>query len=216
LVLPKLLAFDTAFSACSVGLLLDNKIHTQHVIAPQQQDKLILSEINNLLKTHHLELKDLNALAFGCGPGSFTGVRIAATVAQSLSYATHVPIIRISSLATMAQTAYEEKGWKRILVAVDARMGQIYWGAYELGEDGLMVGKEGVLKPELVPIPEGEWYGVGDGWPLLSDVISLIDKDMEVLPKASGLLSLAKNKFELRQFVAVHEALPEYFDGFLK
>ena len=188
----------------------------QHVIAPQQQAKLILFEINNLLKTHHLELKDLDGLAFGCGPGSFTGVRIAATVVQSLSYATRVPIIRISSLAAMAQTAYEEKGWRRILVAVDARMGQVYWGAYELGEEGLMVGHERVLKPELVSTPEGEWYGVGDGWPLLSNKVSLIDKDLELLPKASGLLSLAKNKFEHGQFVAVHEALPEYFDGFFK
>src|SRR5690348_12267838 len=128
----KLLALDTSSIACSVALLLDGDVHYLHKIAPMQQAKLILSMIEELLKTHSLKVNHLDAIAYGCGPGSFTGLRIACSVAQAFGLAADKPLIPISSLAALAQATYIEHQEKKVLAAIDARMDQIYWAAYEL------------------------------------------------------------------------------------
>ena len=134
----KMLAFDTSAGACSVALLNNESVEISHIVAPMQQAKLLLPHIQNLLNQAGLALKDLDAIAYGQGPGSFTGIRIAASVAQGLGYASGLPIVPVSSLAILAQTAFLEEKWDKCLVAVDARTEQVYWAHYVANNSGLM------------------------------------------------------------------------------
>ena len=126
----KLLAFDTSSTTCSVALLLNDEIIEKNQTALMQQAQLIFPMIDTLLKSKNLKINQLDGIAFGCGPGSFTGVRIATSVAQGLAYAAKLPLIPVSSLAALAQAAYEDLRWEKLVVAVDARIQEIYWGAF--------------------------------------------------------------------------------------
>ena len=217
-----ILAFDTSSSACSIALLVHTKVTAVHEIAPMQQAKTILPLIEDLLKNAKLSLEQLNAIAFGCGPGSFTGMRIASCVAQGLGFAAQRPLMPISSLAILAQTAYQQKGWKKIMVAVDARMNQIYWAQYQIAsldaKTVTLIGEELICAPNEVTLPEGEdWYGVGDGWALLTDALIKksssrpIEINLKILPHATALLSIAQLKMQSGEgIVAPAEALPSY------
>src|SRR3990167_9676512 len=108
-----ILAFDTAFSYCTIGLLHDKKFDVIDQLAPMQQSNLILPLIDNLLKSHSLALSALDAVCYGCGPGSFTGVRIAESVAKGIGYAINKPVLPVSSLALLAQSAWIDKGWDK-------------------------------------------------------------------------------------------------------
>lgn len=218
-----ILAFDTSSSACSVALyvgegLADGQTYSAHEHAPMQHTSIILPMMQSLLDSAGLKLADLNAIAFGCGPGSFTGIRIAASLAQGLAYANDLPVIPISSLAACAQSAWLEHGWKQLITAVDARMNQVYWCAYQV-EDGLVVPvyPEELASPATVhQIPAGDWYAVGDGWGVygveLEAAISLKPLKIEPqrVPGAEAVLSLAKERFSRGDWVTAAEALPVY------
>jgi len=166
------LAFDTSTTACSVALAKGDQLYSQHKIAPMKQAGLILPMIQELLDSAGMRLNDLDALAFGCGPGSFTGIRIASSVAQGIGFAYSLPIIHISTLAAIAEAAYLERQWTTLLVAVDARMEQVYWAVYEANQQGIvaLIGEEKVYTPgetilfdkQASDVPN--WFGVGDGW----------------------------------------------------
>jgi tRNA threonylcarbamoyladenosine biosynthesis protein TsaB len=211
----KLLAIDTSAAACSVALLIDNEVNTLHEIIPMQQAQQILPMIDKLLSDHDVTLKDLSALAFGCGPGSFTGVRIATSVIQGLAYATGLPVISVSSLAAAAQAAFEQYHWPKILVAMDARMNEIYAGAYQVNAQGLMElhGQESVCPPQLLPKPDGtDWYGAGNGWEayqaqLLVQPIAVAATSQS---SAFGVILLAKDKYLNQEFLNPEEAMPVY------
>ena len=209
----KLLAIDTSGEACSVALLLDEQISSRHVLAPMQQAKSILPMVQELLNSKNCKVDQLDAIAFGCGPGSFTGVRIGVSVAQGLAFAAQLPMISISSLAANAQGAYEELGWKNILVAIDARMKEVYWAAYQVLDDGLvhLVGKESVSPPEELT-QEGNWYGIGNAWSEYPNLIPFkpVDLDTKRLPLATAILSLAKPKYQNQEWVRASEAIPVY------
>lgn len=100
-----ILAFDTATNACTVALQVGAKVYARHEIAPSQHAKLLLPLINDLLSEAKINLSDLNAVAFGCGPGSFMGVRLATATAQGLAFGLNIPLISISTLQILAQTA---------------------------------------------------------------------------------------------------------------
>jgi tRNA threonylcarbamoyladenosine biosynthesis protein TsaB len=211
----KILAFDTSTPACTIALLDDNRITSTHQVAPMQQAKLILPFIQDLLTAAALPVAALDAIAYGCGPGSFTGVRIASSVAQGLGYAINKPIIPISSLAILAQTAFHERQITPILVAVDARMREIYWAMYSANSQGQveLIGKEQICVPEMITLPAGQnWHGVGDGWKIYGD--RLINQlgfrphtvNAEQLPNAEAMLVLTK----AGKTCVASEALPVY------
>lgn len=211
----KCLAIETSSAACSVALMIDDAVYSRHVIAPMQQSQLILPMIEELLSSSNIDLNQLDALAFGCGPGSFTGIRIATSVIQGLGYATNIPVIPISSLAALAQTAYQEKGWKRLLVAVDARIQEVYWAAYEVNDNDLIMlnGDEHVSKPEEIIAPDSShWYGVGNAWDVYKNEIKFIPKetDSTYLPMATAIAQLAKEKFKQLSWITAAEAHPVY------
>lgn len=213
----KILALDTSATACSVALLLNDKIHARHEIASMQQAQRVLPMVEELLKSADLKLEQLDALAFGCGPGSFTGVRIAASVMQGFAFATQIPLIKISSLAAVAQAAYDDLGWKKLLVGMDARIEEVYWGVYQI-ENGLakLQGSEVVCPPQNISIPEGDdWYAVGSAWEvyrenMLKKAPHLLAVDASRLPMASAIALLAKNKFLKKDYCALADALPVY------
>jgi tRNA threonylcarbamoyladenosine biosynthesis protein TsaB len=215
----KILAIDTSANACSVALCVNEAIFSLHEIAPMQQTKLILPMIDSLLQQARIKLTDLNALAFGCGPGSFTGSRIAASVIQGLAFACHLPLIKVSSLAGLAQAAYADLGWKKLCVASDARIKEVYWACYEIDQTGIakLVGVETVCSPQSIPLPEGlGWYGVGNGWTIYDYELhsALPNKPVAIAcdrqPMASGVLSIAQEHYRLNDFISLSQAIPVY------
>lgn len=211
----KCLAIETSSAACSVALSLDDKIYTSHTIAPMLQSQLLLPMIDELLSSNNIILNQLDTIAFGCGPGSFTGIRIATSVAQGLAYGAKLPIIPISSLAALAQTTYQEKGWEKILVAVDARIHEVYWAAYKVNHEGLMTlyDKEYLGKPIDILSPDDEtWYGSGTAWDVYKNEITYSpkDKDTILLPTAKSVILLAKEKFEKKLWVDADKIQPTY------
>lgn len=210
----KILAIDTSSTACSVAILVNDKVTQSHQVAPMQQTQLILPMINELLASVAIRLNQLDAIAFGCGPGSFTGVRIATSVAQGLGFAVKVPLIPVSSLAAIAQGAYAELGWKNLLVAIDARVQEIYWAAYQVNSQGLveLLDKEKVSPPgELVCPDHDEWYGVGNAWEVYKHIpCQPTFVDVTRLPMASAILTLARDKFIKQEWVDARRAFPSY------
>lgn len=163
----RLLALETASDACSVALWQDGEVFQRLEVAPRRHAELVLAMADEVLVAAGCGRGDLDAVAFGRGPGAFTGLRIAAGVAQGIALGCDLPVVPVSSLAALAQGALRAHGWRRVLAAFDARMGEVYWGAFEAGEGGLMqpVGEERVCRPEAVPLPPGGgWHGSGLGW----------------------------------------------------
>jgi tRNA threonylcarbamoyladenosine biosynthesis protein TsaB len=219
----KILAFDTSSTACSVAVLNGEALHVSHQIQPMQQARLILPMIDELLSAASLSLSQLDAIAYGCGPGSFTGIRIANSVAQGLGLATERPIIRISSLAAIAQTAYLAQHWAQLLVALDARTDQVYWAAYQANQQGYveLIGQELISSPAAVVLPPDmglAWCGVGDGWGKYERQFTerLGKKPQTIsaaqLPSAEAVLKLAMRKIEKGELgeVAARDAVPNY------
>jgi tRNA threonylcarbamoyladenosine biosynthesis protein TsaB len=178
-----------------------------------------LPMISELLESADVRFDELHALAYGCGPGSFTGVRIAASVAQGLGFASNLPLIKISSLAAAAQSAFHELEWRKILVAMDARIQEVYWGAYQVNTHGLveLVGTEIVCAPGKVPIPPGDnWYAIGNGWQehgrsLLEHLpYAPLEIDVARVPDATGIVLLAEQKYNREEWIPISEALPVY------
>ncbi len=163
----KLLAIDTTEAACSAALFIDDAISDRFQVAPRQHSALILPMLDDLLSAAGLALGQLDGLAFARGPGSFTGVRIAAGVIQGVALGADLPVVPVSSLLALAQRACREHRADRVLAAFDARMNEVYWLAAQAGEDGMMqpLGDEQVADPAQVAVPAGgHWLGVGGGW----------------------------------------------------
>lgn len=210
----RLLALDTATEACTVGLDIDGRILERFEQRSQHSEHL-LPMIDALLAEAGVSLRQLDAIAFGRGPGSFTGLRIGAGVAQGLAFGADLPVVPVSSLAILAQG----QAGARILAAFDARMRQVYWGAYRRGPAGLVEldGAEAVLAPEAVPIPaEGGWIGAGPGWDAHGEALAvrladrLAARRRQQYPHARDLLVLAAAALHAGGGCAAEQALPVY------
>ena len=163
----KLLALDTSTEACSAALLIDDEIRSRYRVEARAHSRLILDFCAQLLAEAELELSRLDALAFGRGPGAFTGLRIAAAVTQGLALAGELGVAPVSSLAAIAQGMYQAHATPRVLSAIDARMGEVYWGQFRADAQGFMRAEidERVCAPDQVPLPgPGEFAAAGTGW----------------------------------------------------
>ena len=132
----RILAIDTATEACSAALWNDGTLSAHFEICPREHTQRILPLVQEVLAESGTTLTELDALAFGRGPGSFTGVRIGIGIAQGLALGAELPMIGVSTLATMAQGAWRKTGATRVLAAIDARMGEVYWAEYQRDEQG--------------------------------------------------------------------------------
>ncbi|MDE4079989.1 tRNA (adenosine(37)-N6)-threonylcarbamoyltransferase complex dimerization subunit type 1 TsaB [Enterobacter pasteurii] len=216
----RILAIDTATEACSVALWNDGTIFAHFEECPREHTQRILPLVKTILTEGNAALTDLDALAYGRGPGSFTGVRIGIGIAQGLALGAELPMIGVSTLATMAQGAWRMTGATRVLAAIDARMGEVYWAEYTRDENGVWHGEEteAVLKPEAVTERlkqlTGEWATVGTGWPAWPEMakdtgITLVDGNM-LLPAAEDMLPIAGQLLAAGKTVAVEHAEPVY------
>ncbi|MBP2166948.1 tRNA threonylcarbamoyladenosine biosynthesis protein TsaB [Erwinia toletana] len=216
----RILAIDTATEACSVALLNNDTIDARFELCPREHTQRILPMVEQVLSANQLALTQLDALAYGRGPGSFTGVRIGIGIAQGLALGAGLPLIGVSTLATMAQGAWRLTGATRVLAAIDARMGEVYWAEYQRDELGNWLGEssEAVLKPEAalarMALLDGTWATVGTGWqawPALAaqSGLNLMTTAVE-LPAAEDMLPLAALALAKGNSVAVEHAEPTY------
>ncbi len=204
----KILAVDTATEACSVALLLGDEIIEEFQIAPRQHTQLILPFIEKILKKTNLKLNELDALAFGRGPGSFMGVRLAASVIQGLAFGANLPIISISSLHALAQDAFDKSGETRILAGWDARMKAIYWNQFSENLRPLFV-QDQLSDPQAIPLDAA--VAAGNAWGVYADQLAGKIKIIEgCYPRASCVAKLALEQFHKKEFTPLHEALPNY------
>lgn len=191
----KILAIDTSTDACSAALSLDNgTILERFELSPKTHTKLLLPMIDDLFHEARFSLKECDALAFGRGPGSFTGVRIASAIIQGLSFGANKPVVPISTLRVVAQGCFRETKSSHIFATLDARLNEIYWGLFVVDEFGIMqpASKEYVQKPEEVILPAGTWIKA------------------ENLPHAKDIVEIAREELELGRSVSSFEALPVY------
>ncbi|WP_428943213.1 tRNA (adenosine(37)-N6)-threonylcarbamoyltransferase complex dimerization subunit type 1 TsaB [Pantoea sp. FN060301] len=216
----RILAIDTATEACSVALLNENKVTAHFELCAREHTQRILPLVQEILSQGQLALTGLDALAFGQGPGSFTGVRIGIGIAQGLALGAGLPMIGVSTLKTMAEGAWRRDGATRVLAAIDARMGEVYWAEYQRDDQGVWQGEESeaVLKPEAAQARmaqlTGQWAMVGTGWkawPQLAEQSQLDLKPTDVtLPCAEDMLPLAVAALAEGKTVAVEHAEPTY------
>ncbi|MGF1752050.1 tRNA (adenosine(37)-N6)-threonylcarbamoyltransferase complex dimerization subunit type 1 TsaB [Vibrio makurazakiensis] len=216
----KILALDTATENCSVALVIENQVFARSEVAPRDHTKKILPMVDEVLKEAGISLADVDAIAFGQGPGSFTGVRIGIGIAQGLAFGADLPMIGISTLEAMAQGCYRVLGDTHVASAIDARMSEVYWGRYSRELDGrwLAVDAECVIAPsDLVEQVEADaqtWSQVGTGWEAYAEHmnnVALTRKETEVLfPEAQDIAFLAQFAFSEGKAVPVEESAPVY------
>lgn len=214
-----ILAIDAATEVCSIALWYDGKIFTRFSVSPRSHAHTILQMVEQCLIDAHLDLHHINVLAFGRGPGSFTGIRIAVGISQGLAFGADLPMIGISSLLTIAQGVYRQLGIKKVLVAIDARMGEIYCACYELKSDNCWQGEETetILKPEQllakINTLDDEWAIAGTGLstsPILEITNFNLLKSGIYLPDAQDMLPLALREWEKGKMVNAEKAQPVY------
>ena len=215
----RLLALDTSTEYLSLALLLEDKCYSRDMHAGQTHSQLILPLLRELLTEAGIELHDLDGIAFGAGPGSFTGLRIGCGVAQGLAFGANLTVVGVSTLLAMAQGAVmENAGTERVIACLDARMGEVYYAAYAKNGAGWdEISPPGLYKPAAVPpLPADGWVGVGSGWAVYGDVLKTcfarqIDRTMpEAYPHASAIAALAKPMFEAGLGLPAAEAAPIY------
>lgn len=163
----KLLALDTATDACGVALWLDGATIARQRVQARGHAELVLPMCEEVLAEAGLALGALDGIAFGRGPGSFTGVRIAVSVAQGLAFGADLPVAGVSDLAALARGAWRVHGWRRTIAALDARMGEVYCGAFVADDADLpvLIGAESVGQAGAVPLPGADrWAVVGSGF----------------------------------------------------
>ena len=216
----KILALDTATENCSVALLSDGKIYSRSEVSPRGHANKILPMVDDVLKEAGLTLTDLDALAFGHGPGSFTGVRIGTGIAQGLAFGADLPMIGISTLAAMAQATYRKHGKTHAVCAIDARMSEVYWGRFVRQENGVWqaADEECVIPPaELCVATEADghkWAQAGTGWEAYQQELTSLKLEREptnvLFPEAEDIVVLAEQALAAGKTVTPEEASPVY------
>ena len=203
-----LLAIETATETVSVALAINGEVIERYEHAPRRHAELLLPWVESVLAEAGIGFSALDAIAYSRGPGSFTSLRIGIGVVQGLAWASDRPVIPVSSLAATAQSVVSE-GVSSALVALDARMNEVFTCMFEANSNGIMVPveMERVCAPAEVSVPEGaDTYGVGIGFERYTELKVLAGSLKGVLaerwPKASCVLQLAK------EWLTTHEALP--------
>ncbi|HEX4267801.1 MAG TPA: tRNA (adenosine(37)-N6)-threonylcarbamoyltransferase complex dimerization subunit type 1 TsaB [Steroidobacteraceae bacterium] len=215
-----MLALDTATECCSAALLIEDRLLTREAELARGHAERILTMIDELLGEAGIGLREVRTIAFGRGPGSFTGLRLAASVAQGLAFGAGLGVVAISDLRALAQRVFDEdSGVTRALVCNDARMKEVYWGCFERGSDGLALGTspERVGPPDTVELPSTwtEAAGVGRGfaaYPALKALegVAVRGSWERLLPRAAEVARLAVPELIAGRLLAPEAAVPVY------
>jgi tRNA threonylcarbamoyladenosine biosynthesis protein TsaB len=210
----KILAIETSTDLCSAALWLDGEIDAREVVAGQRNSELLLPLIDGLLAAHALKAADLDGIAFGAGPGSFTGLRIACGVAQGIAFGAGVPVAGIGTLLALAELSRAE----RVVCCLDARISEIYHAAFEKRAGSWhAVCEPSLCKPDAAPeLPAGAWTGCGSGFAAYGAVLKrrydgrLTHVIPDLAPHAREIATLAADEFKSGRAVAAELAAPLY------
>ncbi|WP_020209427.1 tRNA (adenosine(37)-N6)-threonylcarbamoyltransferase complex dimerization subunit type 1 TsaB [Gilvimarinus chinensis] len=215
--MSKLLALDTSGDACSVALWHDGHIIENFEMAAQSHTQRALPMIDELLSQTNTSLEDVDALAIGAGPGSFTGLRIGMGVVQGLAFASDKPVVPVGTLEALAWQALQANhNVRTALPALDARMGEVYWGVYQLGEDGKLqelcgpAANAPEMVTELLPTDCGAFVGIGGGWALPALQKCSAEFDAQALPRAAAVVELAARYWREGKLHDVMAVQPSY------
>jgi len=227
----KILAIETASEACSACLQItdgtNNQVFSRIETTPRQHAKLILSMLDEVLDEASITLSEIDAIAFGRGPGAFTGLRIAAGVAQGVALSVDKPVVPVSTLAALAQQVMGNKNYQdeTVITALDARMGEVYWAAFKNNGKGApeLIGEEQVSKPQamfqkvvLENAEDAKILAVGAGWGVYAEELLANDKPENinhwegVYPTAEEIAQLAVPLLAEGKAVSPEEAQPVY------
>lgn len=224
-----LLSLDTSTEFLSLAIQAGDNLFTHHQHVGNASSELILPQIQALLDAANMQLKDLHGIAFGAGPGAFTGVRIACGVAQGLGFGANIPVVGVNTLLAVAQAS----GADKVIVCLDARMGEIYHATFEKANtrdkhenEWHEISETKVCKPEASPILavgapkinmlEKQWVGAGSGWAVYGEILSsiyaknLIKTNADITPTAEAILQLARPIFAAGEAMPASEAAPIY------
>lgn len=210
----KILAFDTGTEYCSSALWLDGELSEYVLHAGQTHSQHLLPQCQRLLADAGVALTDLDGIAFGMGPGSFTGLRIACAVAQGLAFATDLPVIGVNSLEAMAAASGSDK----VIACLDARMGEVYHAVYRYEAGEWRVSSEpGVCRPEMAPLLPGDgWLGCGSGFAAYPAALAqrygaaLAAVAADIYPSARQIAALAAPQFAQGRGRAAEAVAPLY------
>jgi tRNA threonylcarbamoyladenosine biosynthesis protein TsaB len=210
----QVLALDTSTEYCSVALWRDGAIMERCDLVGQRHSEVLMDMVDSLLRDADTKLARLDGIAFGKGPGSFTGVRIACGTTQGLALGANLPVAGISTLEALAEASAKP----RVVAALDARMAELYLAAYEK-RDGvwLTLIEPCLCKPEDAPIlPGSDWFGTGSGFAAHADELhrsyagQMQGVDSSAIPRAAAIAVLGAARFALGQGVDAAAALPLY------
>jgi len=210
----KILALDTSTEYCSVALWQDGGVDTRETAAGQANSQLLLPMVDELLRQHAVVLKALDGIAFGCGPGSFTGLRIACGVTQGLAFGAGLLVVGVSTLLALAEASRSQ----HVVCCIDARMGEIYHAAYIRSEgEWRAVHEASLCAPDAAPpLPAGAWTGCGSGFAAHGEALKgryegrLAEVRPELYPHAREIARLGAQELERGRGMPAEQALPIY------
>ncbi|MGO4392728.1 tRNA (adenosine(37)-N6)-threonylcarbamoyltransferase complex dimerization subunit type 1 TsaB [Variovorax sp. M-6] len=206
--MPKLLAFDTSTEALSIAVRHDDLLLEHSGAGGAQSSASLIPLIQQLLAAAGLSLGELDAIAFGRGPGSFTGLRTACSVAQGLGFGAGVRLLPIDTLQAVAEEAHDRYGVTRVVAVLDARMDQVYAAGYDFGVE-ISASEAELLAPEGIVVPDG-WALAGNAFAAYGERLPHAVARHEVLPTAAAMLRLAPALLAAGRTVAPAEAWPLY------
>lgn len=213
-----ILALDTCTEMCSVAILKEGELYEQSLLTQRGHSEKILGMLDEILARAESRLSDMDCIAFGRGPGSFTGVRVGVSVTQGIAYAANLPVVPISTLAAVAQRAIDEHEAKDIAVAMDARMQEVYSALYQ-SVDGfaVLVDEEQVCLPEQLGWrSEQSFFAAGTGWKEYETAMmakfsnQITGLDSALLPTAAAIAKLAVRQVEKGHILPAEQAIPIY------
>ena len=208
-----LLAFETATEACSVAVFVDGAVRERFELAPRRHAELALPWAEELLAEAGIARSQLDAIAAGRGPGAFTGVRLAISIAQGIALALDRPVVPVSTLAALAMQSEGD-----VIAAIDARMGEVYLGAFRrVGHEVRALAAETVVKPADADIPQGaDWRGIGTGFAAADGALrsrlqaQLRNVDAAALPHAADVARLAALAYARGEALPPERVEPAY------
>jgi tRNA threonylcarbamoyladenosine biosynthesis protein TsaB len=213
--MPTILAIETSTELASVALLRDDRLLVRDAPSVQTHSQTLLPMIQALLAQADIRLSACDAIAFGSGPGSFTGVRTACGVVQGLAFGAGLPVVPVVTLEAMAQACLEQTGAVDVLCLLDARMGEVYWAQYRHGEAGW----EAVVAPRLsspsMVTPQGDVVACGNGLAAYEQAFSgraflFLGARADIMPHAAQVAILARLAVTRGETLAASEARPVY------
>lgn len=213
-----LLAIETSADFCSVAALRGETMSFRHEQAGQRQAEMILGMVDAVLAEARLAFEDVGGIAYGAGPGSFTGLRIACGVTQGLALSRGIPVVGVGTLLALAEEAAEEESGDRFVACLDAHMGEVYHAAYRKSRAGWEeVSAPGIHRPETVPaVPGDGWVGCGNGFAVLDGRVAarygarLSVVRPGLLPTARAVLRIAAPRFAAGEAMDAAAAVPIY------